>query len=218
MYKHTLCPSETSELETIRNHLCTFNSNNLQSHIVQIDLRVEFRVQTSLNIQFTLQRTNISHLGKRNIIFKVPLKGDTFVPRRVKLFCASSCLGSWDSHPQKTFGTKINRYTIQPLSRDASCLHGITRLPGLHWPLAGTDYQWSPPPKWEPWMVQHSWNQKSTVPSWSFWKVPGQIGGEFRWDQKIQDISSQRETTSLLFAWQNTKTKTPSKTSCFRNI
>ena len=31
----------------------------------------------------TLQQTNISHLGKRNIIFKTALVGDMLVPRRV---------------------------------------------------------------------------------------------------------------------------------------
>ena len=34
-------------------------------------------------VKDTLQGTNISHLGKRKIIFKMPLKGDMLVPRRV---------------------------------------------------------------------------------------------------------------------------------------
>ena len=42
-----------------------------------------------LLLEVTLQGTNISHLGKRKIIFKMPLKGDMLVPRRL-LFQASS--------------------------------------------------------------------------------------------------------------------------------
>ena len=36
--------------------------------------------------------------------------------------------------------------------------------------------------------------------------IPKLLPSKFGWDQQIQDISSQHETTSLLFAWQNTKT------------
>ena len=35
---------------------------------------------------YTLQGTNISHLGKRNIIFKVPFWGDMLVPWRVYIY------------------------------------------------------------------------------------------------------------------------------------
>jgi len=37
-------------------------------------------------IWITLQGTNISHLGKRKIIFKMPFWGDMLVPRRVYWF------------------------------------------------------------------------------------------------------------------------------------
>ena len=37
-------------------------------------------------VPITLQGTNISHLGKRKIIFKIPFLGDMLVPRRVRLF------------------------------------------------------------------------------------------------------------------------------------
>jgi len=37
------------------------------------------------NIENTLQGTNISHLGKRNIIFNMPFLGDMLVPWRVTL-------------------------------------------------------------------------------------------------------------------------------------
>ena len=36
---------------------------------------------------YTLQGTNISHLGKRKIIFKMPFFGDMFVPKRVYIHC-----------------------------------------------------------------------------------------------------------------------------------
>ena len=62
-------------------------------------LSVAFRVQSAetggnLNVIFpkvifqqglTLQGINISHLGKRKIIFKMPFLGDMLVPRRVPL-------------------------------------------------------------------------------------------------------------------------------------
>ena len=37
----------------------------------------------SLKTSTTLQGINISHLGKRKIIFKMPFLGDMLVPRRV---------------------------------------------------------------------------------------------------------------------------------------
>ena len=39
---------------------------------------------------YTLQGTNISHLVKRKIIFKMPFKGDMLVPRRVIYFMYTS--------------------------------------------------------------------------------------------------------------------------------
>ena len=36
-------------------------------------------------VQYTLQGINISHLGKRKIIFKMPFWGDMLVPWRVLL-------------------------------------------------------------------------------------------------------------------------------------
>ena len=48
----------------------------------------------------TLQEINISHLGKRKIMFKMDFSGDMLVPRRVfcrleSHICSTESLGSW---------------------------------------------------------------------------------------------------------------------------
>jgi len=42
----------------------------------------------------TLQGINISHLGKRRIIFKMPFLGDMLIPWRVLVF--ASCLTTFE--------------------------------------------------------------------------------------------------------------------------
>ena len=69
-------------------------------------IQVCFRPTRSLGIQVcpkkgtTLQEINISHLGKRKIIFKMDFSGDMLVPRRVPL--QSYDLFRWDWNPKKS--------------------------------------------------------------------------------------------------------------------
>ena len=58
--------------------------------------------------QSTLQGTNISHLGKRKIIFKMPFWGDMLVPWRVNL---NLHLPPWN----------CGRFTSHPNLKDAKC-------------------------------------------------------------------------------------------------
>ena len=58
----------------VESSLITFNKFNL---------RILFGDVCFFLVLYTLQGTNISHLGKRKIIFKSALVGDMLVPRRV---------------------------------------------------------------------------------------------------------------------------------------
>ena len=54
--------------------------------------------ESSLNHPFsgaTLQEINISHLGKRNIIFKMDFWGDMLVPRRVIMLVSGIYTHTW---------------------------------------------------------------------------------------------------------------------------
>ena len=58
---------------------------------------------------YTLQGINISHLGKRKIIFKMPFLGDMLVPWRVKTgFFFLQLPGSLTVRPWKNDGWKMN--------------------------------------------------------------------------------------------------------------
>jgi len=46
-------------------------------------------------VKVTLQGTNISHLGKRKIIFKMDFSGDILVPRRVSIDPMFQVLLTW---------------------------------------------------------------------------------------------------------------------------
>ena len=91
----------------------------------------------------TLQGTNISHLGKRNIIFKMPLKGDMLVPRRVPNYSIWGMIISYANivlPPQEAnlsgSRTKITGRDVlcwvenkQPLSNQgARYIHGLIHL------------------------------------------------------------------------------------------
>ena len=59
-------------------------SRPLTNHTTTITI-YNYHAQTSTQKTHTFQGTNISHLGKRKIIFKRPSKGDLLVPRRVPI-------------------------------------------------------------------------------------------------------------------------------------
>ena len=49
----------------------------------EFDARLTFFMCVSYVLLYTLQGINISHLGKRKLVFKTALEGDMLVPRRV---------------------------------------------------------------------------------------------------------------------------------------
>ncbi len=60
--------------------------------IVNVPIRASFLCYVRLTKASTLQGTNISHLGKRKIIFKHALGGDMLVPSLKDLHCGESLL------------------------------------------------------------------------------------------------------------------------------
>ena len=85
-------------------------------------------------VRSTLQGTNISHLGKRKIIFKMPLKGDMLDPRRVDC-CAH--LSSFLLVEHIPCGCQYNG--DWPMSFPYQ-LGSRTELPNL-WPLNAQNFQ-----------------------------------------------------------------------------
>ena len=78
--------------------------NNGKPYFLMDDLVVSLFLETPILI--TLQEINISHLGKRKIIFKMDFSGDMLVPRKVLVLVGGrfqplwnifySQIGSWN--------------------------------------------------------------------------------------------------------------------------
>ena len=72
-------------------------------------------------IPCTLQGINISHLGKRKIIFKTPFLGDMLVPWRV-FFMRPTLCSSQLSRGKKAFDISFSRKTSNILASENWCL------------------------------------------------------------------------------------------------
>ena len=74
---------------------CRFCGGNMVSQkIPNLTSLTSSKVLNNKNMKNTLQGTNISHLGKRKIIFNMPFFGDMLVPIIIKFVKFSSCFGS----------------------------------------------------------------------------------------------------------------------------
>ena len=76
--QYLISPKSDSETERLQATWC----HTAQYHLVLIISGVS-NVKKSCDQRSTLQGINISHLGKRKIIFKMPIFGDMLVPWRV---------------------------------------------------------------------------------------------------------------------------------------
>ena len=79
--KHVQIINPFSQCYTIECHMC------LQMHFFALMENIIF---LTIYKMITLQGTNISHLGKRKIIFKMPFLGDMLVPWRVIILSLTS--------------------------------------------------------------------------------------------------------------------------------